>query len=83
MRAMLQKAALGAVGTTAAIALVGGLSVTIVQPLQATECQYDGINFLGQQPGEGACFLACYSVHGESLDDVNWSAWTGCCRCLY
>jgi hypothetical protein len=65
------------------LALVFGAMVTITRPASASECQYDGETFMGQQPSYFACVSACYAVHGENLEDVLWGEANGCCRCLY
>jgi hypothetical protein len=80
---MWEKMASWTVAAIAAIALIGGLTVATAQPVEASTCQYDGINFLGQQPSEFACIAACYAVHGEDLEAVQWGEANGCCRCLY
>ena len=49
----------------------------------AMECANDGINFLGQQPSQQACYNACYAVHGEELAWEVWHPTTGCCGCVY
>lgn len=83
MKALIEKFVGWTVGVIAAIALVGGLSVAMAQPAESSTCNYDGINFMGQQPSEFACIAACYAVHGEELEDVDWVPSTGCCRCFY
>jgi hypothetical protein len=83
MRTLWEKMAGWTVGAIAAIALIGGLAAATAQPVEASTCQYDGINFMGQQPTQSACTTACYAVHGEELEDVDWNPYTGCCRCFY
>jgi len=83
MRTLMEKMAGWTVAAVAAIALIGGLSVVAAQPVEASSCNYDGVNFMGQQPSEAACVVACYAVHGENLEDWDWVPSTGCCRCFY
>jgi hypothetical protein len=83
MGTLLKKLVAWTVGAVAAVALVGGLTTLTAQPVEAFDCQNDGLTFMGQQPSENACIFACYAVHGESLDHVGWNPSTGCCRCFY
>ena len=83
MPKILEKVFAWTVGVIALAAVTFGLAVATAKPVEASSCQYDGINFMGQQPSDNACFAACFAVHGGSLEDWDWVPSTGCCRCFY
>jgi hypothetical protein len=80
MLPLLQKTVRWTVGVMFAIAMVGSLSVLTAPSLGAATCPYDGVTFLGEQGS--SCYLACYAVHGETLQDYQVSG-AGCCRCFF
>ena len=72
-----------AVGAFGVLAIAFGASVAFAKPVSAMTCPNDGYNTMGAQPSEFACIAACYAVHQEELQGVNWYEANHCCQCLY
>ena len=71
------------VGLLVTGALAFGASVALAKPANAMSCQNDGWNFLGEKPTQIACFNACYALHGNNLDHIQWGSTNHCCACIF
>ena len=80
MTQLLKRSVGWTMGVFVAIALIESLSALTAQTVEAATCPYDGVTFMGEQGTN--CHSACYSVHGEELQDFQVTG-QGCCRCFF
>jgi len=69
-----------ALGAVVLGVLAFGAKQAAAEPSDFT-CQDDGWTFLGEQPSQEACDLACSDLHPD-LIEARWGP-AGCCRCYF